>query len=146
MCPVQLTDIVSVSYVAQLDSGELVEQAPEDKPVQLQIGSGRILQAVEASLMGMEPGEIRRVRILEEDAYGPHHDSLVQEVPRSTFGENMEPKPGMILSLTYEKDGEKHQIPATVIESDSQKVKVDYNHPLAGKAITYTVKLHAIGN
>ncbi len=146
MCPVQLTDIVSVCYVAHLDSGELVEQVPEDKPVQLQIGSGRILKAVEASLLGMEPGDVRKVRILEEDAFGPHYDTLVQEVPRTAFGEAVDPKPGMILSLTYEKNGANHQVPATVVEVDPQKIKVDYNHPLAGQAVTYTVKLLAIGN
>ncbi|PIE57633.1 MAG: FKBP-type peptidylprolyl isomerase [Desulfobulbus propionicus] len=146
MCPVQFTDVVSVSYVAHLDSGEVVEQAPEDKPVQLQIGSGRILKAVEASMLGMEAGDIRQVRILEEDAYGPHYDALVHEIPKAIFGSDVSLKPGMILSLTYEKEGHKQQVPATVLKVGEQKVTVDYNHPLAGKAITYTIKLHAIGS
>ena len=50
----------------------------------------------------------------------------------------------MILSLAVEHDGETRQAPATVLAADANTVTVDYNHPLAGKAITYTVKLHAI--
>jgi len=45
-----------------------------------------------------------------------------------------------------EKDGANHQIPATVLAAGKEWVTVDYNHPLAGRIITYTVTLHAIGN
>lgn len=146
MCPVQITDTISVSYTAQLDSGEIIEGAPETKPVILSIGSGRILQAVEASTIGMEPGETKTVKILPEDAYGPYFKDLIHELPIASFGNKVAPKPGMILSLAIEKDGVEQQVPATVLAINNDSVTVDYNHPLAGKAITYTVKLHSIGN
>lgn len=145
MCPVQITDSVSVSYTAKIDSGEIIESVPENKPIILSIGSGRILKAVEASMLGMEPGDTRTVRIEPEDAFGMYHKTLVHEIPVSTFGGKINPKPGMILSLSIEKDGREQQVPATVLMVSNEKITVDYNHPLAGKAITYTVKLHAIG-
>ncbi len=146
MCPVQITDTISVSYTAKLDSGETIESVPEEKPIALAIGSGRILQAVEASMIGMEPGESKTVRILPEDAYGPYFKNLVHDVSISTFGNKVSPKPGMILSLSIEKDGVEQQVPATVLAVSNEMVTVDYNHPLAGKAISYIVKLHAIGH
>ena len=146
MPSVQLFDTVSVSYVATLPSGEVIENVPEDKPLTLTIGAGAILKAVEASLMGMEPGQKRTVHILPEDAYGPYHKSLVHEVSRSSFAGRIDPKPGMILALAIEKDGMEQQVPATVLAASSETVTVDYNHPLAGRTITYTVKLHAIGH
>ncbi|MBV5317717.1 MAG: peptidylprolyl isomerase [Desulfobulbaceae bacterium] len=146
MNPVQLLDTVSVSYTAALPSGEVIESAPENKPITLVIGSGRILKAVEASLMGMKPGQTKTVHILPEDAYGPYYKALVHEVSRANFAGRIDPKPGMILSLTIEKDGMQQQVPATVLATNSETVTVDYNHPLAGKTISYTVKLHAIGN
>lgn len=142
---VQLLDTVSVSYSASLPSGEIVESVPEDKPITLTIGSGRILKAVEASMMGMEPGQTKTVHILPEDAYGPYHKSLVHEVSRSCFAGRIDPKPGMILSLSVERDGIKQQVPSTVLATSNETVTVDYNHPLAGKTITYIIKLHAIG-
>lgn len=143
--PVQLFDTVSVSYIATLPSGEVLDSVPEHAPIPLTIGSGRILRAVEASLMGMEPGQTRTVHIQPEDAYGPYHTMLVQEVARSTFVGRIDPKPGMILSLAVEKDGVTQQVPATVLAAGNETVTVDYNHPLAGRVITYTVKVHAIG-
>ncbi len=145
MCPVALTDTVSISYTATIEDGEIVEKVPANKPVYLSIGSGVVLKAVEASLLGMEPGETRIVTILPEDAYGDHHEKLVHDINLSVFDNRIEPKPGMIISLAVEKDGRRQQVPATVLAVDSQTVKVDYNHPLAGKPVTYTVTLHAIG-
>ncbi len=66
MCPVQLFDTVSVSYNATLPSGEVIESAPETKPIILTIGSGKILKAAEASLLGMEPGQSKTVHIQPE--------------------------------------------------------------------------------
>lgn len=144
MSSVQLFDTVSVSYTAKVPSGETVESVPETKPITLTIGQGRILKAVEASLMGMEPGQIRTVNIQPEDAYGVYHKALVHEIPRATFNGRIDPKPGMILSLVLEKDGVQQQVPATVLAASNTTVTVDYNHPLAGMVITYMVKLHAI--
>lgn len=146
MRPVQLFDTVSVSYTATLPSGEVLESAPSTKPVTLTIGSGRILKAVEASLLGMEAGQTRTVHIQPEDAYGPYYKALVHEVPRATFAGRIDPKPGMILSLAVEKDGVQQQVPATVLAAGNETVTVDYNHPLAGRVITYTVTVHAIGS
>jgi FKBP-type peptidyl-prolyl cis-trans isomerase 2 len=146
MSAVQLFDTVSVSYTATLSSGEVIESAPATQPITLTIGSGRILKAVEASLMGMETGQSKTVHIQPEDAYGPYYKTLVHEVPRSTFADRIDPKPGMILSLVVEKDGAKQQVPATVLAAGKETVTIDYNHPLAGRVIIYTVTLHAIGN
>lgn len=143
MCPVQITDSILVSYTATIDSGEVVESVPESKPIALSIGSGRILKAVEASMLGMEPDETRTVKILPEDAFGLYHKALVHEIPLSAFSNKIKPRPGMILSLSIEKDGQEQQVPATVLGISNETVTVDYNHPLAGKAITYEVKLHA---
>ncbi len=145
MNPVQLLDTVSISYTATIPSGEVVESVPDNKPITLVLGSGRILKAVEASLMGMESGQTRTVHILPEDAYGPYYKALVHDVARSSFAGRIDPKPGMLLSLAIEKDGVEQQVPATVLAASSETVTIDYNHPLAGRTITYTVKLHAIG-
>ena len=145
MHSVQLFDTVSVSYTAALPSGEVIENVPEDKPITLTIGAGRILKAVEASLMGVEVGQTRTVHIQPEDAYGPYYKSLVHEIARATFAGRLDPKPGMILSLAVEKDGVQQQVPATVLAAGKESVTIDYNHPLAGRPITYEVKVHAIG-
>lgn len=146
MRQVQLFDTVSISYTASLPSGEVVERVPAEQPITLTIGSGRILKAVEASLMGLEIGQSRTVQIQPEDAYGSYIKELVQEIPRNVFAGRIDPKPGMILSLSIAREGVPHQVPATVLAAGQDSVTVDYNHPLAGQVITYTVTLHAIAS
>ncbi len=144
MNTVQLTDRVAISYTATLENGEIFERVPPEKPITVAIGSGRVLKAVEAGMLGMRPGESRVFHIAPEDAYGPHLKELVHEIKRSTFAGKIDPKPGMILSLTIERDGVEQQVPATVVAVSGDMVTVDYNHPLAGKVLTYAVTLHEI--
>ena len=144
MAQVQFFDTVSVSYTATAPGGEVIAEAPESAPVTITIGSGAILKAVEAAMMGMSPGESRTVHIQPEDAFGEYDPNLRQDIPRSVFAGRLDPKPGMVLSLSVEHEGEQRRVPATVLAAGRDSVTVDYNHPLAGKVITYTVKLHAI--
>ena len=144
MCPVALTDTVTIAYTATLENGELIDKSKEEKPVTLSIGGGKLFKAVEACLFGMEPGETRRINVQPEDAYGHHLQELIQEIPLAGFKEKNKPTPGMILALTMQQDGEEHRIPATVVSVGDEMVTVDYNHPLAGQVIVYTVTLVAI--
>lgn len=144
MCPVALTDTVTIAYTATLENGELIDKSQEDKSITLSIGGGKLFKAVEACLFGMEPGETRRINIQPEDAYGLHLQELVQDVPLAGFKGKNELETGMILTLTIQKEGEEHKIPATVVSVGDETVTVDYNHPLAGQVIVYTVTLVAI--
>lgn len=144
MCPVALTDTVTIAYTATLENGELIDKSQEDKPITLSIGGGKLFKAVEACLFGMEPSETRMINVQPEDAYGHHLQELVQDVPLAGFKGKNELETGMILTLTMQKDGEEHKIPATVVSVGDETVTVDYNHPLAGQVIVYTVTLVAI--
>lgn len=139
MPPVALTDTVTITYTAALENGELIEET--DKPLTLSIGSGAVCRAVEACLFGMEPGQSRVICVQPEDAYGLRLPELVQQIPMSAFYGKPEPKPGMIFTLNVARDGEPVKVPAEVTAVQDGMVTVDYNHPLAGKVIVYTVKL-----
>ena len=142
----QFFDTVSLAYRACAPGGEVIAEAPESAPVTVSIGSGALSLAVEAALMGMSPGESRTLEIQPEDAFGPYDPRLRQDIPREVFGERLDPRPGMILALNVDRDGARRQVPATVLAADQRTVTVDYNHPLAGKVITWEVRLLAIGS
>lgn len=146
MCPVALTDTVSITYTAALANGEIIDKNPDDKPLVLTIGRNTLFPAVEACLFGMEPGQTRLINVEPEDAFGNHLKELVQQIPLNTLQKKIDPKPGMILALNINKDGTSHKIPATVVAVNNDMVTVDYNHPLAGEVIVYTVTLIGIHN
>ncbi|CAK8717243.1 MAG: FKBP-type peptidyl-prolyl cis-trans isomerase SlpA [Candidatus Electronema aureum] len=139
---VSLTDTVIIRYTAALENGELIEKT--DKPVTVSIGSGTVCPAVEACLFGMEPGQTRVIRVQPEDAYGLHLPELVQDIPLAAFQGKLVPQSGMILSLNVQREGQNCQVPATVTAVRNDTVTVDYNHPLAGQIIVYTVNLVSI--
>ncbi|MCW5205804.1 peptidylprolyl isomerase [Desulfobulbus sp. F5] len=139
---VSLTDTVTIRYTAALENGELIEQT--DKPVAVSIGSGAVCPAVEACLFGMEPGQTRVIRVQPEDAYGLHLPEIVQDIPLAAFQGKLIPQSGMILSLNVQREGQNCHVPATVTAVRNDIVTVDYNHPLAGQIIVYTVNLVSI--
>ena len=81
-----------------------------------------------------------------EEGYGARQKMLVQELAKSSFNQEIELRPGMILSLKVDRDGQQHTVPATVMEVSDASVTVDYNHPLAGHHLTYEVHIHKVEN
>ncbi len=135
---------VVISLEGALENGEIFEQTPDDHPLLIALGQNNIFPELEKALENMQPGETRTIPLEPENAYGPHHDDLVQTVDMSAFSNNIQPSPGMILSLNVEKDGRQEKVPATVINVNGRKVTIDYNHPLAGKSVVYTLTMHEI--
>ena len=135
---------LAIFLKGELENGETFEQTPEDHPLLIVLGQKNIFPKMEQILENMQRGETQSVKMLPEEAYGPHHQELVQTIDLSNFKNNIQPAPGMILSLTLEKEGRQEKVPATVLAVENDTVTVDYNHPLAGKTVVYTMTLHEI--
>jgi FKBP-type peptidyl-prolyl cis-trans isomerase 2 len=134
---------VAVFLQGTLENGEIFEKTPPDHPVVITLGQNRFFPVIEKELFDMKPGETRTFTLTPDQAYGPRHEHLVQTIDRSVFGSRIDPQPGMILSLSLEGDNGPEKVPATVVSADQDHVVVDYNHPLAGKNVTYEVTLQS---
>lgn len=137
MSQIEPNDTVVIEYEGKLDNGEVFKTVTKDKPFTVTLGSGDCPPTLEQALVGMSVNEKKVVRLPPEEGYGPRQKDLLQEIALSTFGDKIIPKPGMLLSLNVDKEGQPHKIPATVIEIKEDVVVVDYNHPLAGHHLTY---------
>ncbi len=144
MSTIQEGNKVTICYVGKLDNGEVFKTVEESAPLTLTVGNSEAPPTLDLALRGMKVGDEKVVRVPPDESYGPRQKDLLQELPIDSFGSKISPKPGMILSLKVNKDGEDHAIPATVIEVDDKNVTVDYNHPLAGHHLTYNVRILAI--
>jgi FKBP-type peptidyl-prolyl cis-trans isomerase 2 len=127
-----------------LDNGEVFYLAEKDKPMRVVIGDSSLPPTLEEALSTMAVGDKQKVRVAPEEGYGPRQKDLVQTMDNPEMVKKLQPKPGMIVSLKTTKDGEEFDVPATVIEVKGTEVTVDYNHPLAGHHLTYTIELLAI--
>ena len=85
-------------------------------------------------------GRQRRFRIPPEEGYGPRLKDLIHEIPRSSFGEQDNPKTWYdLIPKGLKKKGSQHEIPATIVEVKDDTVTIDYNHPAAGHHLTYEI-------
>lgn len=134
---------VAIFIEGRLEDGEIFEETPADHPVVITIGQNSFFPVIENELINMKAGETKTFTLSPEDAYGPHHKHLVQKIDRSIFGDRLDPKPGMILSLKLEGNDGPENVPATVVSASNDHITVDYNHPLAGKKITYAITVES---
>lgn len=141
MTEIHSNSTVTLVYKGKLDNGEIFKEIQETTPLTVKLGNQELPPSVESALVGKTKGERVAVRVPPEEGYGVRHKMLLQTVSRKSLGDQIAPRPGMILSLKVAKDGEEHQVPATVMKVEDETVDVDYNHPLAGHHLTYELRI-----
>ena len=115
--------------------GKLIEDS-KDPMVYLHGGYGNTLAKIEEALEGQEPGYQTTLALAAEDAFGVRDEELVRTIPRSQF------PPGVKVGGQLEgqgSDGRKQVFNVAKIKGDT--VILDANHPLAGKALRFTLKV-----
>ena len=134
-------DTLKIEYTGTLDDGQVFDTSVGKEPLTIKLGEKKLIKGFEQALYGMKVGEEKQVSIEPKDAYGERHEQLIQTVPKSSFPEKMELKKGMSLSL---KDPEGHMIIATIADVSEKEVKLDLNHPFAGKKLNFKIKILSI--
>ncbi len=131
---------VTVHYRGTLDDGEEFDSSEEREPLEFVAGSGGLIPGFEKAVIGMEPGESKTVTLDPEDAYGPYEDDLVIEGPRSSFPD-VELQMGQ--SYTVHLRGGEEAV-GRVVRLGKDTVALDFNHPLAGKRLTFHVRVVSV--
>ncbi len=132
--------IVSIEYTLSLESGEILESSTVQEPLTYTHGSGELMPGLEEILTGMQEGEQREGILAPEKGYGPQNPEAFIEIPR----DHLPPeawKEGAMLQAAGPK-GE--QIEGVVNELKENSAVVDFNHPLAGKNLGFTVKILSV--
>jgi FKBP-type peptidyl-prolyl cis-trans isomerase 2 len=140
-------DFVKISYSGWSD-GQLIEttelsvakaqDAYDEKrpyePVVIIVGEGHVLQGIDKALEGMKVGDKKKLDIQPLDAFGERSFKLIKLVPLREFRkQNLNPMPGMVLEV----EGR----PARIQSVSGGRVRMDFNHPLAGKDVQYEIKV-----
>jgi len=132
-------DSVMVHYTGTLKDGTQFDASTDNAPLQFEIGKGRVIPGFEEAVVGMAPGETKRVTIGAEKAYGAHNRELVMEMRRSELPAELKPEVGK--RLTIREKGSTAPLMVTVAEVSQSSVTLDANHSLAGKELTFDIKL-----
>lgn len=131
-------DTVAVHYTGKLDDGEVFDSSKGRDPLEFQVGSGQVIPGFDRAVSGLGIGESREIRLDPEEAYGEPREDLVVDVDRSQFPAEAEPAVGQQVQVQV-APGQNRV--ATIQEIGDENIKLDLNHPLAGKPLTFDVEL-----
>lgn len=130
---------VLVHYRGTLDDGTEFDSSREDRPLEFTLGSGQVIPGFERAVGEMALGEKKTVTLPAEEAYGEYYDEAVQVVPKDAFAE--EPFVDGVVNILAD-DGTPLRASITKVAGD--EVTLDFNHPLAGKPLTFELELVAV--
>jgi FKBP-type peptidyl-prolyl cis-trans isomerase SlyD len=128
--------VVKMHYSVLDSEGNLIDSSYDAEPLEFIQGQKFLIEGLEKALEGHVKGDTFEVKVDADDAYGPRHDGLVQQIGSEMFAD-FDVEVGMQLRATTD-DGEQTVI---VIEKTDEYVIVDGNHPLAGIDLTFDVEL-----
>ena len=149
MTKVSKKDFIEIEYTGMLKDENIVfdttnqEVAKKNnleahkgyEPVVICIGEQQLLKGIDANLEGKDIGKEYDIVLKPEDAFGPKNAKLIQLIPVSKFKQrDIQPMPGMQLNI----DG----VVGTIKTVSGGRTMVDFNHPLAGKELSYKIKIN----
>lgn len=128
--------VVKMHYSVLDTEGNIIDSSYDGEPLEFIQGQKFLIEGLENALEGHEKGDTFEAKIEANDAYGPRHDGLVQQIGSEMFAD-FEVEVGMQLRAETD-DGEQTVI---VIEKTDEYVIVDGNHPLAGIDLVFDVEV-----
>lgn len=133
---------VTLHFALKFDNGDVVDSNFDKDPATFTVGDSSLLPGFERTLFGLKAGDERSFEVLPEQAFGTPNEQNLQVMPRNQF-DGMELDHGVLVIF---KDAAGGEMPGVVKAFNDQQVTIDFNHPLAGKVITFDVKIVAVQN
>jgi FKBP-type peptidyl-prolyl cis-trans isomerase SlyD len=129
--------VVSMEYTLAVD-GDVLDSSKDTGPLQFLAGYDNIVVGLEREMLGMKIGESKEVVVAPEDGYGEFDEEAFVDVPRAEFPNDLVLEEGLEMVIT---DDDGNQQMAYVENFDDQMVSLNFNHPLAGAELCFTVKV-----
>lgn len=129
--------VASFHYTLTDDDGNVIDSSKNASPLPYFHGGSNIVPGLEKALEGRKAGDTLNVDVQPEEGYGLRNDSLVQAVPRQAFQGIDTIEPGM----QFQAQGGAGPMLVTVVEVGDTEVKIDGNHPLAGKTLHFAIEV-----
>lgn len=132
---------VSFYYSVSTSDGKPVFSNFAGKPLNYIHGTRQLVPGLEAGLTGMEASQQKTFEVPASAAYGPIDSAKIKEVSRDSVAGELrvgEYLQGLLMAG--------QPVTARILEVRPETVLLDFNHPLAGKNLVYTVKVLSISD
>lgn len=130
---------VKFDYTLTVD-GTVRDTSAGREPLEYTQGAGQIIPGLEEEMAGLSVGDKKTVKIAPEKAYGILQEEAIKRVPKEAISNADQLKIGDMVGASNEG----HTFRATVKEVTDKEVTLDFNHPLAGKELSFDVEVKEI--
>ncbi len=134
---IERNKVAFIHYRLADEAGTVVEDTFDGAPVALLMGHGNVMRGLETALKGHEVNDEFDVHLSVENAYGPRREDQQQRVSKKYFNQPKRLKPGEQRVIQTEQG----RRTVTILKVGNKMVDVDLNHPLAGQALHFFVKV-----
>lgn len=133
-------DSVTVNYTGKLEDGSVFDSSFNEGrgPLSATLGANQLIPGFEKGLIGMGIGDKKVVEIAPFEAYGNYRPDMVSEIEKSKFPEDV------TVGSTLQGMSQAGPVIVTVLEVNEDTVKVDANHPLAGKKLIFEIEVVSV--
>lgn len=133
--------IVKLCYKSKLEEADAFSSNKECQQVEVQVGSGKVMEGFETAIIGMLPKEKKTFTLSPNEAYGERDERLERIFRRSELPTDFRVKAGEMIAL---QTSEGDQLLATIKDAEGEEIILDFNHPLAGKSLTFEVEIEEV--
>jgi len=129
---------ITLHFAVLLESGEEIDSTFGGEPATFVWGDESLPEGFERSLLGLKAGDKRSVSMGPEQGFGEVNPDNILPFRREEFAADEELAPGIVMNFT---DAAKSELPGVIKSVDEEWVTVDFNHPLAGRNLTFVVEI-----
>ena len=142
MAQVKKGDRVKFNYSLTLKDGRVFESNMGQASLEITVGKGKAIKGLENGLVGMSPGQTKTVVVKPVEGYGQKDPALLWTLPAAELpaGTN-----AVIDTEVAFARADGTRIEGRITKIEGETVTVDGNHPLAGRNLTFEIKLVSIG-
>ena len=135
--------LLLMHYRIALTNGTEIESSFDDEPVEIGMGSGVLTEGMELALYGLETGDKQTLTLTPEQGFGLRDEDNIHWMPVSEFPDDLKPESGLVCEFETQS-GE--DILGTILSVKDTQAEVDFNHPLAGQSLVFSVEILDINN
>lgn len=135
--------LVLMHYSIALSGDKIIESSFDEEPVEISMDSDDITDGMVLALFGLKQGDKQTLTLTPEQGFGARDEDNIHDMTLSDFPAELSPEVG--LSYSFESPGG-DEIPGTVVSLKGNTVEIDFNHPLAGHEIIFSVEILGVNN
>lgn len=139
---VKLGDSIKVHYKGTLNDGTVFDSSEGREPLEFEVGSGMVIKGFDEGVLEMKVADKKTVNIPAAAAYGDINPQAIFEFEKAQIPEDVPLEVGGMLNM---HNGQQ-TVPVKILEIGETQLKMDANHPLAGKDLTFDLEVVSINS